>query len=143
MVGRGPDTVTGTVGGWPAVDSTTRLRMSRTTLLPVVVLAVCAVPLAFAAPWTPVLLLIPLAVAAWVLRVGVDVGEDGLTVRSLIGRRHVGWTELAGIRVAPRGDLWLVTTAATEVRLPVMRSRDLPRLAALSRGRIEVPQPPG
>jgi hypothetical protein len=116
--------------------------MSRTALLPVAVLAVCAVPLAFAAPWTPVFLLIPLAAAAWVFRVGLDVGEDGLTVRSLVGQRRVPWTELAGIRVAPRGDLWLVTTAATEVRLPVMRARDLPRLAAVSRGRIEVPQPP-
>ena len=44
--------------------------------------------------------------------------------------------------MAPRGDLWLVTTAGTEVRLPVMRARDLPRLAALSGGRIDVPPPP-
>ena len=40
-----------------------RLRMNRTALLPVGLLALCVVPLAFAAPWTPVLLLIPLAVA--------------------------------------------------------------------------------
>ena len=40
------------------------------------------------------------------------------------------------------GDLWLVTTGGTEVRLPVMRPRDLPRLAALSGGRIDVPAPP-
>jgi hypothetical protein len=54
----------------------------------------------------------------------------------------VPWDRLAGIRVAPRGELWLVTTAGTEVRLPVLRARDLPRLAALSGGRIEVPEPP-
>ena len=119
-----------------------RLRMTRTALFPVGLLALCVVPLAFAAPWTPVLLLIPLAVALWVLRVGVDIADDGLTVRSLIGERHVLWTELAGIRVAPRGDLWLVTTRGTEVRVPVMRARDLPRLADLSGGRIEVPEPP-
>jgi hypothetical protein len=100
------------------------------------------VPLAAAAPWTPVLLLIPLAVAAWVIRVGVDVGDDGLTVRTLAGRRTVGWSELAGIRVGERGDLWLVTTGGTEVRLPIMRARDLPRLAQLSGGRIDVPAPP-
>ena len=100
------------------------------------------VPLAFAAPWTPVLLLIPLVVALWVLRVGVDIADDGLTVRSLVGERRVPWAELAGIRVAARGDLWLVTTAGTEVRVPVMRARDLPRLAALSGGRIDVPPPP-
>jgi hypothetical protein len=72
----------------------------------------------------------------------VDVGDDGLTVRSAVGRREVRWSELAGIRVAGRGDLWLVTTAGTEVRLPVMRARDLPRPAALSGGRMDVPAPP-
>ena len=119
-----------------------RLRMSRTALLPVAVLAVCAVPLAGAGPWGPLVLLVPAAAAAWVLRVGVDIGDDGLTVRSVFGRRSVPWSELAGIRVARRGELWLVTTRQTEVRLPVMRARDLPRLASLSGGRIDVPAPP-
>jgi hypothetical protein len=116
--------------------------MNRTALLPVGLLAVCVVPLAFAAPWTPVLLLVPLALTLWVLRVGVDISDDGVTARSLIGERRVPWTEVVGIRVAPRGDLWLVTTGGTEVRLPVMRARDLPRLAAVSGGRIDVPEPP-
>jgi hypothetical protein len=124
------------------VDSPARLRMSRTALLPVAVLALCVVPLATASTWTLVLLLVPLAVALWVLRVGVDVRDDGLTVRSLAGQRSVTWSELAGIRVGQAGDLWLVTTGGTEVRLPVMRPRDLPRLAALSGGRIDVPAPP-
>lgn len=124
------------------MDSPARLRMTRTALFPVALLALCAVPLAFAAAWTPVLLVIPLAVALWVLRVGVDIGGDGLTVRSLAGQRKVAWTDVAGIRVARRGDLWLVTTRGTEVHLPVIRARDLPRLAALSGGRIDVPQPP-
>ncbi|MCW2742813.1 MAG: hypothetical protein JWR45_3235 [Blastococcus sp.] len=119
-----------------------RLRMTRTALFPVGLLALCVVPLAFAAPWTPVLLLIPAAVALWVLRAGVDIADDGLTVRSLAGERRVEWSELAGIRVAGRGELWLVTTRGTEIRLPVMRARDLPRLAALSGGRIVVPAPP-
>ena len=124
------------------MDAPARLRMNRTALIPVGLLALCVVPLAFAAPWTPVLLLLPLAVAVWVLRVGMDIADDGLTVRSMAGERRVPWTELAGIRVAPRGDLWLVTTHGTEVRVPVMRARDLPRLAELSGGRIPAPAPP-
>ena len=115
--------------------------MSRTALVPVAFLALCVVPLATATTWTLVLLLVPIAVAAWVLRVGVDVTDDGLTVRSLAGKRTVAWSELVGIRVADAGDLWLVTTGGTEVRLPVMRVRDLPRLAAMSGGRIEIPAP--
>ena len=121
------------------MDSPARLRTTRTALIPVGLLALCAVPLVFTAPWTPVLLLVPLALAVWVLRAGVDIGDDGLTVRTLAGQRLVRWDELAGIRVARGGDLWLVTTRGTEVRVPVMRARDLPRLAELSGGRIVVP----
>ncbi|RBY82263.1 PH domain-containing protein [Blastococcus sp. TF02A-26] len=118
------------------------MRMSRTALLPVLVLFVCAVPLAAAAWWGVFVLLIPVLAAAWVLRVGVDVGEDALTVRSVVRARRVRWTELAGIRVGDRGALFLVTTAGTELRLPVLRARDLPWLASLSGGHIDVPAPP-
>jgi Bacterial PH domain len=112
------------------------MRMSRTALVPVVLLLVCVIPLASASPWALVVLLLPLAAAAWVLRVGVDVGDEGVTARSVVGRRTVAWNELAGIRVGARGGLWLVTTRGTEVALPVLRARDLPRLSELSGGRI-------
>ena len=113
--------------------------MGRTTLLPVVVLAVCVLPLAGASLWWLLLLAVPATLAVAVLRTGVDVGDDGITARTLAGARAVPWSELAGIRVGPRSDLWLVTTTDTEVRLPVLRTRDLPQLAALSGGRIPAP----
>jgi hypothetical protein len=115
--------------------------MSRVALLPVVVLLVCVLPLAFAAAWTPVFLLVPVLAAAYVLRVGVDVGDAGVSVRSLAGSRRVPWGEVAGIRVGERGELWLVTTRGTELRLPALRARDLPRLAGVSGGRIPAPGP--
>jgi hypothetical protein len=124
------------------VSSPARFRMSRTALLPVAFLTFCMLPLASVSVWTLLVLLVPAAIAAWVVRVGVDIADDGLAVRSTFGQLQVPWSRLAGIRVAPRGELWLVTTAGTEVRLPVLRTRDLPRLAALSGGRIEVPEPP-
>lgn len=120
--------------------ATARLRMTRVALLPVLALGICVLPIAFAASWTPVFLLVPVLVAVWVLRTGVDVGGDGVTVRSLVAARHVPWGEVAGFRVAERGDLWLVTTCGTEVRLPVLRARDLPRLAAVSGGHIPDPR---
>jgi hypothetical protein len=110
--------------------------MSRTALLPVVILAFGMLPLAAATPWLLLLLIVPATLAAWVFRVGVDVADGGMSVRSLVGARTVAWHELAGIRVGERADLWLVTTTGTEVRLPVLRARDLPRLADLSGGRI-------
>jgi hypothetical protein len=117
------------------------MRMSRAALVPVALLFVSVIPLATAQPWTLVFLLLPLAAAAYVLRVGVDVGDDGLTVRSAVAARRVRWDELAGVRIGRRRELWLVTTQGTEVRLPVLRVGDLPRLAALSGGRIAAPAP--
>src|SRR3712207_8243348 len=61
--------------------------MNRVALLPVLFLTVCVVPLASAASWTLVFLLVPVLVAAWVLRTGVDVGDDGVTGRSLADRK--------------------------------------------------------
>ena len=121
--------------------ATARLRMSRVALLPVVFLAVCVLPLAVAASWTLVFLLVPVLAAAYVLRVGVDVGDGGVTVRSVAGSRSVPWDDVAGIRVGERGDLWLVTARGTELRLPELRARDLPRLAGVSGGRIPAPGP--
>jgi hypothetical protein len=121
--------------------ATARLRMSRVALLPVVFLVVCVLPLAVAASWTLVFLLVPVLAAAYVLRVGVDVGDGGVTVRSVAGSRSVPWDDVAGIRVGERGDLWLVTARGIELRLPVLRARDLPRLAAVSGGRIPAPGP--
>jgi hypothetical protein len=121
--------------------ATARLRMSRVALLPVVFLVVCVLPLAVAASWTLVFLLVPVLAAAYVLRVGVDVDDGGVTVRSVAGSRSVPWDDVAGIRVGERGDLWLVTARGTELRLPVLRARDLPRLAAVSGGRIPAPGP--
>lgn len=119
--------------------ATTRLRMTRVALLPVLFLLVCVIPLASAAAWTLVFLLIPVVAAVYVRRVGVDVGDRGVTVRSVAGSRCVPWAEVAGIRVGERGELSLVTTRGTELRLPVLRVRDLPRLAAASGGRIPAP----
>ncbi|QNG35814.1 PH domain-containing protein [Geodermatophilaceae bacterium NBWT11] len=122
--------------------NTAQLRMSRTALVPVVILLVCVVPIAGAAWWGLPLLLVPVVAAAWVLRVGVDVGAAGVTPRSLLTARTVPWDQVAGIRVGEDQDLWLVRTTGTEVRLPVVRARDLPQLSAASAGRIPDPSAP-
>ena len=114
--------------------------MSRTALLPVVLLLLCVLPFAAAGPWTLVVLVLPLLASAYVLRVGVDLDDEGITVRRVLGARTVPWTELAGIRIGERRKLFLVTTGGTELAVPVLRVGDLPRLADLSGGRIPQPQ---
>jgi hypothetical protein len=116
--------------------------MSRTMLLPVVLFSLCLLPVVLFSPWALLLLVLPLLLALWVLRVGVTIGDDGVGVQSLVGHRLVPWPDVAGLRVGDQRRLWLVTRRGTEIRLPVLRARDLPRLAALSGGRIDVPAPP-
>ncbi|SDC00281.1 PH domain-containing protein [Geodermatophilus telluris] len=116
-----------------------RMRLSRVALVPVVFLAVCVLPLAAATPWTALVLVVPVLAAVWVLRVGVDVDDEGITTHTLGPSRRVAWSDLAGIRVGRGARLRLVTRGGSEVRLPVLRARDLPRLAAVSGGRIDVP----
>jgi hypothetical protein len=118
-----------------------QLRSNRSALLAVLALAVCTVPLATAAPWLAVLFMIPLVALLWVLRAGVDVDPDGVTVRALLGSRRVGWAEVAGLRAGSRGDLRLVLASGTELRLPVARARHLPLIAAASGGRVPDPSP--
>jgi Bacterial PH domain len=116
-----------------------RIRLGRTAFLPVVVLLVCVLPVAATGSWGLLVLLIPLAVAAYVLRAGVDIDDRGITARSAVASRTVPWEELAGIRIGERSSLWLVTTGGTEVALPVVRARDLPQLSELSGGRLPDP----
>jgi hypothetical protein len=118
-----------------------RIRPARVTLLAVLVLTLCVIPLATARPWLLVLLAVPLLALAWVLRAGVDVDRDGVTVRALLGQRRIGWPDVAGLQAGPRGDLWLVLGTGRRLRLPTARARHLPLVAAASDGRVPVIPP--
>ena len=119
-----------------------RIRTSRTTLVAVLVLAICVLPLATSTPWLAVLWLLPVTAAAWVLRAGVDVDRAGLTVRALLGSRRLPWTEVAGLRIGERGRLSAVLHSGGAVRLPVVRPRHLPLVAAASGGHVPAPERP-
>ena len=119
-----------------------RVRTPRTALMAVLVLAICVLPLASSAPWLAVLWLLPVAAAAWVLRAGVDVDRTGLTVRALLGSRRLAWTEVTGLRVGGRDRLVAVLRGGGTVRLPVLRPRHLPLVAAASGGRGPTPDGP-
>jgi Bacterial PH domain len=123
------------------VSGQVRIRTPRIALLPVLTLAVCTIPLASAAPGLAVLWLLPIAVGAWVLRAGVDVDADGLTVRALLGSRRLRWDDVAGLSAGPRGELSAVLRSGGSLRLPAVRARHLPLLAAASGGRVPDPTP--
>ncbi|MBA3294608.1 MAG: PH domain-containing protein [Actinomycetota bacterium] len=116
-----------------------RLQMNRISLVPAVVAVVCALPLATASPWLLFLLLLPAAWISYVMRSGVDVDDDGLTVRALFGSIRLPWARVSGVLIGKRHELSVATVGGGAVRLPNLRVRDLPRLYEATGGRLGLP----
>ncbi len=121
-----------------APEETLRLRIPRVNLFAVAVAAVGTVPLAFASPWLAVAWLLPVLGGVHVLRSGVDADRSGLTVHTVIRTRRLAWDDIAGLRIR-RSRLAAVRRDGKVVRLPVLRPRHLPVLAAVSGGRLPDP----
>jgi hypothetical protein len=111
-------------------------RVSPLMILFALALGVCAIPVAFGAPYLWLIYVVPLAVVAWTLRTRTVVDADGIRVRRLVGGRRVPWDALGGLRVDRRNVVHAVLTEGSEVRLPAVHVRDLPALAAASGDRI-------
>ena len=107
-------------------------RVPPLAILGAVLLAVCATPVAFGAPWFWLVYLLPVAVVVWVLRVRTTVDSDALTVRRLVGSRRVPWSEIRSLHLRDKGGVRAVLTDGAELPLPAVRVRDLPQLAAAS-----------
>jgi Bacterial PH domain len=123
----------------PPQESTVRSRMSRTWLFPVLLFAFCLVSLSAATPWLLLVEVVPAVLAVAVLRTRVDVGPAGVTVSTLTGERSVAWSDVGGVRVGRRSELWLVTSGGDQLRLPTLRARHLPLISRVSGGRIPDP----
>jgi PH (Pleckstrin Homology) domain-containing protein len=119
--------------------ATVQIRTTRVALIAVAFAALCLSPLAVYKPWTLPLFLIPIVIAGWVVRAGVDVDGDGLTVRALAGARRVPWAQVGGLEVRPRGAVAVVLLDGRTIRLPSVRARHLPLIAAASGGHVPDP----
>lgn len=111
-------------------------RPPRLSVLGAVLLAVCATPVAFGAPYFWLVYLVPLGVIAWVLRVRTVVDADALTVRRVVGTRRVPWSEISSLRLHNKARVRAVLTDGAELPLPSVHILDLPRLAAVSGGHL-------
>lgn len=94
-------------------------------------------------PVQALIYLAPLAGALYIARTATIVDERGLHAQALLGSQLVGWDELRGLRLDPRGTVYAVDLAGTQLRLPCVRSTKLHPLIAAGAGRIpELPAPP-
>ncbi|WP_300016226.1 PH domain-containing protein [Pseudonocardia sp.] len=114
---------------------------SRLIILFAIVLAVCATPVAFGAPFLWLVYLAPIGVVVWVVRVRTVVDPDAVTVRRVVGGRRVPWDRISTLKLGDRSGVTAVLSDGAQLPLPAVRVRDLPQLAAASGGRL--PDPAG
>lgn len=117
-------------------SATATFRLPLTSLLGVFGLIVCVTPVAFGAPGLQVLYLVPVALAAWLVRTRTVVDPEIMVAYRVWGARRIAWSDLAGLRVDERSRVFAVLRAGDEVGLPAVRARHLPVLAAVSGGRL-------
>lgn len=127
-------------GGWQHGGvSVVAFQPSRLQILFALVLAVCATPVAFGAPFLWLVYLVPVAVVVWTLRTRTVVDAEAVTVRTLLAGRRVPWSEISSLRLADKGRVHAVLSDGAELPLPAVGVRDLPQLAAASGGRLADP----
>ncbi|GAA5138999.1 PH domain-containing protein [Pseudonocardia adelaidensis] len=119
-------------------------RIPPLVVLVALVFAVCATPVAFAAPYLWLVYLIPIGIIAWTLRVRTVADSEAVAVRRVVGGRRVPWDEIASVHLGRARNPGAARVSAvlndgSEVALPAVHLRDLPRLAAVSGGRLPDP----
>ncbi|RRO16355.1 PH domain-containing protein [Saccharopolyspora rhizosphaerae] len=115
-------------------------RVPRVSLLAVLAVAACAVPLATTSgPLGLLVFLIPLALLWAVLWPRTTVDAERIAVRSLFGGRTLSWESLTGLAITKQSKVRASTTEGAEVTLPHVRPRDLPAISLVSRGRVPDP----
>ena len=119
----------------------TVFRVSPLVVLVALTFAVCATPVAWAGPYLWLIYLVPIGIILWTLRVRTTVNPSAVTVRRLVGRRSVPWTQISSLRLRDRARVSAVLSDGAELPLPAVHVRDLPQLAAASGGRL--PDPAG
>lgn len=122
-----------------ADSATVTFRWPLTALMGVFGLIVCMTPVAFGIPGLQVMYLVPLGVAIWLVRTRTVVGPDSVVAYRVVGSQRVSWSDLQSLRMDERSRVWAVLCGGEEVKLPAVRARDLPLLAAASRGRLPDP----
>jgi hypothetical protein len=100
-------------------------------------LFVCVTPLANAgADFWLALYIFPVAGLAYILLTQTSADAQAIRTKGLLGGRRIAWADLDGLEF--HGTRWAIAvgTGGRRVRLPMVRPRDLPRLAQVSGGRL-------
>lgn len=118
-----------------------RMPFVAVVLLPILA-AFCLGPIATVNVWWALLFLIPVLIAVAVLLTRTEVDGQAITVHGLRPKRRLPWAELDRLEFS--GPRWAVAVSMDQqrIRLPMVRPRDLPVLAAVSGGYLTFTPPP-
>jgi len=111
------------------VVTPTRFRYGPSARAAAVILAIGTLALAGQRRALLPVLVIPLLVLVWVWRAGVDVSDEGLRVRAMLGTRLVRWSQVSAMSKVGTHVVVHVTGGGS-FRLPGVPPADVPRLFA-------------
>lgn len=114
-------------------------RFTGSAYVAIAFVVMCASFVGFASPWLTVVYLLPIGAFVWVFRTRTEVDADKLVIRRVLTRTVLPWSRVASLRVADKGWIRAVRTDGGEIALPTVRTRHLPAVALISRGRITDP----
>ncbi len=116
-------------------------RLPVVALLIPVVLAIFATPLATVGGGWIWLYALPVLVLVYVLITRTVADPAGIRTSGITGPHRLAWIEMDGLEFS--GSRWAVAVAhdGRRLRLPMVRPRDLPRLAAVSGGSLRFDLP--
>jgi hypothetical protein len=134
----------GGVSAPPEQPPSAVFRISPLVVLVALAIAVCATPVAFSAPYLWLIYLVPVGIIAWTLRVRTVADSESVAVRRIVGGRRVPWSEITSVHLGrarnpAQARVSVVLGDGSELALPAVHVRDLPRLAAVSGGHLPDP----
>lgn len=114
----------------------TVFRLPLMALIFPVLLLLCTIPLAGLGGWWNLMYLVPVLALVWAVTTRTTADATGVRVSGLLRRRSIAWDQIE--RLELDGPRWivLVTRDGTRIRLPMVLTRDLPRLTARSGGAL-------
>ena len=103
-------------------------------------LALGMVAVVFAGPsWFALLLVIPIALSAVIVRYRTVADRDTVTARTILASQTVSWDDVAGLRFDKGSWAYAELTNGGELRLPAVTFSTLPLLTEASGGRVPNP----
>jgi hypothetical protein len=91
------------------------------------------------AKWTAPLLVIPVILSAYIVRLRTIADHDTVTARSLFGSETLRWDDIEGLRFSKGSWARAQRKDGSELRLPAVTFATLPQLTEVSAGRVPNP----